>query len=138
MQPSPGVQISDMGNEHIDSIDTPHSAYNTTPPTSGPHVGNIAKWGIHDEQIADEIQIHNLEDGGVIVHYDNERVSQEVISDLEDIVRNYSTLVILEPYSGLNTSIVLTAWNKIDELDDFDEERIKIFINAYKGIDHHN
>lgn len=135
--PSPGTSVADMGNVHIESVDSPHTSYNTIPPTSGPHIGSIASWGIHDEQIADEIQTHNLEDGGVIVHYDPERVSAELIDELKDIVRSYSSSLILEPYEGLNTPIVLTAWGKIDELESFDEQRIKDFINAYRGIDHH-
>ena len=45
--------------------------------------------------------------------------------------------VILEPYANLETPIVLTAWTRIDKLPSLDEQRIKEFISAYKGIDHH-
>jgi len=45
--------------------------------------------------------------------------------------------VILAPYPGLKEKIALTAWSRIDKLDDFDEDRIVGFIEAYIHIDHH-
>ena len=39
------------------------------PPTSGPHYSQLADWGIHDEPISNELQVQNLEDGGVMVQY---------------------------------------------------------------------
>jgi len=37
----------------------------------------------------------------------------------------------------MNARIALTAWTRIDTLNDFDEARIDRFIEAYVGIDHH-
>jgi hypothetical protein len=45
--------------------------------------------------------------------------------------------VILAPYPNLETRIALTAWGRIDTFEDFDEQRIVRFIDAYGGIDHH-
>lgn len=44
---------------------------------------------------------------------------------------------MLAPYPGMDTRIALTAWQRIDRLDEFDEERIERFIHAYRGEDHH-
>lgn len=136
-RPKPGESITSQGNQHLQSADEQHVAYNTTPPTSGPHVGGKADWGVHTEQIQNELQIHNLEDGGVIVHYDPEQVDETTIQTLTDIVNSYRDKVILEPYADLETPIVLTAWTRMDKLTTLDEQRVKDFINAYKGIDHH-
>lgn len=136
-RPHPGEPVVSQGNKHLKSSDEQHVAYNTRPPTSGPHMGGKANWGVHETQIQDELQIHNLEDGGVIVHYDPVKVGETTIQTLTGIVNNYKDKVILEPYADLETSIVLTAWTRIDKLPAFDEQRIKDFINAYKGIDHH-
>ena len=138
-RPKPGESIADLGNEHIESLEAPHAPYNSVPPTSGPHVGGKAVSGVHGEQIPDELQLHNLEDGGVIVHYDPARVSTSMVEELASLVKDYREDVILEPYleSPLPSPIVLTAWGRIDTLESFDRERIRQFIRAYRGIDHH-
>src|SRR2546428_253266 len=65
----PVVELPSLGNEHIQSMFTPHKSYSTDPPTSGPHVPFTTRWGIHKSPIPKEIQTHNLEDGGVIIQY---------------------------------------------------------------------
>ncbi len=138
-RPKPGESIADLGNEHIESEQAPHIPYNSVPPTSGPHVSGKAVSGIHDEQISDELQLHNLEDGGVIVHYDSARVPTSTVEELVSLIKGYRKDVILEPYTkpSLPTPIVLTAWSRIEKMEVFDRERIKQFIKAYRGIDHH-
>ncbi len=131
----PGVAVADLGNEHIPSIDYPHIPYNSDPPTSGPHVTGIASWGIHTRPIPRELQVHNLEDGGVLVQYNCQDCDQ-LIANLAKIVRKYDR-AILAPYPGMDATIALTAWGRIDKFNDFDEKRIVRFIEAYIGVDHH-
>lgn len=142
--PAPNNQteevFEDKGNAHIDDANDAHEAYNSIPPTSGAHVGStIAPWGVHDEQIPDELQVHNLEDGGVIIHYDPVRVDGDTIEKLRAVTNKYASQVILEPYTkpALSSPIVLTAWTHRQELSQLDEKRIEAFIQAYRGIDHH-
>ncbi len=131
-----GTAVADMGNQHIRSVDEPHAPYNSDPPTSGPHVQELANWGVHDKPIPKELQIHNLEDGGVIVQYNCADGCPDVASKLEAIVRKYEH-TILAPYPGMDHTIALTAWGRIDKFDEFDQARIERFIRAYAGIDHH-
>src|SRR5262245_30963291 len=65
----PGERFPDLGNEHIQTASDPHVAYNSDPPTSGAHLPYIAPWGVHTRPIPLELQVHNLEDGGVVVQY---------------------------------------------------------------------
>jgi hypothetical protein len=37
----------------------------------------------------------------------------------------------------MKTRIALTAWTRIDTMDQLDEGRVRRFIDAYRGIDHH-
>jgi len=53
------------------------------------------------------------------------------------VVRRYPTQVVLAPYPTMQHRIALTAWTRLETLDDFDEARIERFIRAYRGIDHH-
>ena len=132
---NPGVKMADQGNRHIPSADTPHDPYNSDPPTSGPHLPYIAPWGVHTEPISKELQVHNLEDGGVMVQYSCD--CPEVAAKLRAIVERYDKHVILAPYPTMKARIALTAWTRLETLDDVDEPRIVRFIEAYRGLDHH-
>ena len=111
--------------------------YNSTPPTSGPHLGSLAQWGVYEEPVPNELQVHNLEDGGVMVQYDCPDGCPELVDQLAEIVEEYDEGVILAPYPGMDSRIALTAWQRIDQFDEFDEERVQRFIRAYAGDDHH-
>ncbi len=131
----PGVKMSDQGNRHLQTAADPHEAYNSNPPTSGPHLPYIAPWGVHTRPIQRELQVHNLEDGGVVVQYNCD--CPDLAAKLGDLVRQYDKHVIVAPYPEMTSTIALTAWTRIDTLSAFDEKRIRRFIEAYRGIDHH-
>jgi hypothetical protein len=135
-RPAPGEFVPSLGNAHIATPETPHQPYNSDPPTSGPHLGYIAPWGVHTRPIPKELQVHNLEDGGVAVQY-RPACADRVLDRLKTIVGRYPDHVLLAPYPGLDRCIALTAWTRLDKLDDVDEGRIVRFIDAYRGIDHH-
>jgi len=131
----PGEKLPDLGNLHIQTASDPHTSYNSEPPTSGPHLPYIAPWGVHTRPIPNELQVHNLEDGGVMLQYNC--TCPELVDKLRGIVSRYDKFVILAPYPGTKTRIALTAWTRLDRFEEFDEKRIVRFIDAYRGIDHH-
>ncbi len=131
----PGTKMPDQGNLHIATETTPHEPYNSDPPTSGPHLPYIAPWGIHTRPIPRELQVHNLEDGGVMVQYNCDCPNE--IATLRDIVAKHDRFVILAPYPQMKSRFALTAWTRIETMDQLDEGRVRRFIDAYKGIDHH-
>ena len=149
----PGQRFPDQGNRHVQTFSEAIPPYNSDPPTSGPHMPYIAPWGIHTEPIPRQLQVHNLEDGGVMVQYNCD--CPDVVAKLRDIVSTYDRHVILAPYPGMKSRIALTAWTRIETLDalappegdeawtrldafdEVDESRIRRFIRAYRGIDHH-
>lgn len=136
---SPGEFVPSLGNRHVGPTAVGLATYNSDPPTSGPHLPSIARWGIHDDPILKELQVHNLEDGGVVVQYNCQKQDAEcqpLAQKLATIARRYNH-VILAPYPGMSPRIALTAWTRIDKLNVFDEKRIVRFIEAYIGIDHH-
>ena len=136
--PIPGEFVPSLGNDHIQTSETPHVAYNSDPPTSGPHLPYIAPWGVHARPIAKELQVHNLEDGGVVVQLQarSARTRSRRDSCSASWIR-YPDHVVLAPYPALDRCIALTAWTRIDKLDELDERRVVRFIEAYRGIDHH-
>lgn len=150
----PGTAVLDQGNFHLSSEDELHAPYNTTPPTSGPHMPGLWRWGISEDPVPDEWQIHNLEDGGVLLQYDCPEGCAELKQQLADFANEIladpslahptsrDTHFILAPHAGIRDAsggkpIALTAWARILYLDAFDREQMLAFIRAYINIDHH-
>ena len=131
----PGMKFPDQGNLHVATTSDPHEPYNSDPPTSGPHLPYIAPWGVHTKPIVNELQVHNLEDGGVVVQYNCD--CPDDVAKLRNIVSKYDRYVILAPYPTMKTRFALTAWTRIETLEQLDEARVRRFIDAYRGIDHH-
>lgn len=132
----PGLAVVSQGNDHVDAPLSTHVAYNSNPPTSGPHTPYLADWGVHKVPVPLEIQVHNLEDGGVMVQYNCVKPCDELVKQLEELTTKYDRLIVA-PYPLMTSKIALTAWQRIETLDSFDEKRINDFIQAYIGKDHH-
>src|SRR3990167_5916853 len=128
-QNKPGVEYPDQGQDHI-APGAPHDQYNSNPPTSGPHYAEAAAWGIYDKELPDEQLIHNLEHGGIWISYKDPNNTQ-LISELKDIVDDYSIKVIMTPRPQNDSPIVVAAWRRLLKLDSFDEKQIKSFIKAF-------
>jgi hypothetical protein len=147
--------VSSQGNIHIDPGSPSPLAYNTVPPTSGPHYGNLAAWKVYrpDEPQRYEQVVHNLEDGGVAIYYQCPEGCPEIVDRLTAIVDPLITAgrhVLLLPnnpqwtengsqplHQDMGAKVALTAWTRILKLDDVDEAKIRAFIEKYEGIDHH-
>lgn len=128
-----GQQFANLGQQHV-AAGAPHAAYNSNPPTSGPHDPSPARWGVYDQPVRDETLVHNLEHGGVVVHYNCPDGCPELVQQLKDLVGQYRSKVILAPRPNRDVPhrITLSAWTWLDGFDDFDAERIRAFIAAHK------
>ena len=134
----PGERFAEQVPTHV-GIDEPHPAYNSVPATSGWHYGEPlapVRWGIHSEFLAEEYRLHNLEHGGVAVHYNCPDGCPDLVAQLTEIVdrsRSESLKVLMSPYPDMGSTIALTAWTFKDEFDEFDEERVKDFILVHES-----
>jgi hypothetical protein len=134
--PSIGEKQADQGNPHITAETDPHPAYNSNPPTSGWHTGgNIGPWGVTTQPIADEITVHNLEHGGVIIHY-RQDLDQATVTQLTNLARQLqgqSPCVLLEPRAvdKLDVPIAVTAWNWLLKLPAYDANQIQSFFQQH-------
>lgn len=142
-----------QGNTHIDYGTQAPISYNSVPPSSGPHYGNLAAWNIYDEPIRYEQLIHNLEDGGVIVYYQCEDGCPELVEQLTETVEPFLRVgrhVVMAPndpswtvngsqplHEDMGARIALVAWQRTLKLDEYDHDTIRAFIERYEGIDHH-
>ncbi len=111
-------------------------AYPSYPPTSGPHWPSPASWGAHTEPVPDERAVHDLEHGGVVASYNN--IPPADLAALTRLVTSYprdrygEIKLLVRPYDRIKSgTIVLTAWNWVDELTGYDEARIRRFMDAH-------
>lgn len=137
----PGELLPSMGNEHLTPGVPFSGTYNSDPPTSGPHWGVAPPFGVNEQPVPKEAQIHALEDGGVVINYDCDLYGGDcgqLKEELEAIARSRQR-VVLAPYEleDAGTPIVLTAWQRMLKLEELDRDKILQFIRVYEGIDHH-
>ena len=132
----PGEAVGQQPSSHIASLTSPHAAYSTDPPTSGPHVGELPAWGVATTPVPKELQVHGLEDGAVIISY-QPNLDTATVAQLTALTNSYSTRIVLTPESGLADPIILTAWGRLQRFPQYDEPGIRRFIDAFRGVDHH-
>mgnify|MGYP003291183493 CR=1 FL=1 len=84
----------------------------------------------------DERAVHNLEHGGVVASYNN--IPAESLAALQRLLTTYprdkfnQVKLVIRPYDRIPAgTIVLTAWNWVDELPAYDEARVIRFLNAH-------
>ena len=113
-----------------------HDPYLSIPPTSGARTRESAAGGVYAEPIANEMQVANLAEGGVIIQYSCDRRAEgceEIVQQLEAIVGGFEGRnVILAPGPAVaDAQIAVSAWGKILKMNKVDEEDIVAFVEAY-------
>jgi hypothetical protein len=145
--PAPGLAFADLGNEHLTSIDEPHIVYNSSPPSSGPHIGSLANWGESEIEVPPELYVHNLEDGGVVLAYSCGSTCSDLVEDLRQVLVDFAGRnLLLMPYQdivdpdGVARPAAAVAWGRVlyfDDLSDGTIEQLEKFIRTFEGVDHH-
>lgn len=126
-----GEEIEDLGSNHItqgDSVTT----YNSNPPTSGPHWPSPAECKIYNEKVPDEAVVHSLEHGAVWVSY-KDAEDKDLVAKLEEVVNRNPGKIILSPRSANDADIALVSWNRLLELEEFDENQITEFVKSNRN-----
>jgi hypothetical protein len=144
----PWVSFESVGNEHLATPDQPHTPYNSSPPSSGPHVGSLVAWQEYEDNVPAELFVHNLEDGGVALTYACPDGCDEVTDVLRSVLADYETdNVLMFPYEdiidpdGIAHAGAAVAWGRVFYFDDFSDpqtrEHLRDFISAFEGINNH-
>lgn len=129
------------GRGHIEGNVASGGPYSVVPATSGAHWfgpttnGGIpapARWGRYDTILPDEVLIHNLEHGGIGLHYSCFDDCPDVIAALDDILPRSPSQYIMSPYPNMPSKIAITSWRHHLYLDEVDTEQILEFIEEYK------
>jgi uncharacterized protein DUF3105 len=93
----------------VPSPDMVVKAWNTNPPTTGPHYGQPAIWGAYDEPLEQARVVHNLEHGGVYIQYGDE-VPEETVAELRSFYDGHRNGTLLAPLPSLGKEIALGVW----------------------------
>ena len=95
---------------HLSTVDAkPNPKWNSSPPSSGPHYQQPAIWGAYDRPIALTLSTHNLEHGGIVVHY-GPRVPAAEQEKLRDFYADDPNGIVLAPLASAGDEIILSAW----------------------------
>jgi hypothetical protein len=87
--------------------------WNSSPPTSGPHWGAPAVWGFYDTPVLLVQTTHNLEHGGVIIHYGPD-VPQAEVDKLRSFYNDDPFGLIVARLPANKDKITLSAWTVPD------------------------
>ena len=128
--PDTSISYPSLGQEHI-AEGAQHVAYNSNPPTSGPHYVSPAPWGVYTNQLPDETLVHNLEHGGIWLSY-QDPTNQDVINQLLDIASKYPSHIIVEPRPQDDSPVAVAAWGHLLKMDTVNYDVIYAFIRRFR------
>jgi hypothetical protein len=109
--------------------------YSTIPATSGDHWSTPTKCGFYDVELRDEIVVHNMEHGNVIITHNLINDSDKTkLHNIHDKLEGNSNWLVTRPDNRITEGhIVMTAWGVLEEFAKIDETGISRFFDTYQG-----
>ena len=83
--------------------------WTTDPPTSGPHYGIAAIFGIYEDELQLARVVHNLEHGGIYILYGDD-VPEATVDQLRAFYDDHQTGTIMARLDRLGDKFALGAW----------------------------
>ena len=125
----PGVRQEDQGGEHI-PVGGSHAPYNSSPPTSGVALRKLGVLGYQERAAPSERFIHNMEHGGIILHYKCPDGCPDEIDQMSEIV-SLTDETILMPNPNMESRFALTAWNWLMTMEVYDDSLARDFVKSH-------
>lgn len=134
----PGEPVPAQGEEHV-ALNYQFT-YNSNPPTSGPHYGSPANWGVYDYEVNDKFFIHNMEHGGVWIAY-RSTLATSTVDDLKAVVQEFGgSKIVMAPRSANDSDIAVAAWTRLLKINlagggitEEQRNQIRAFYRAFKN-----
>ncbi|HEY4768489.1 MAG TPA: DUF3105 domain-containing protein [Candidatus Limnocylindria bacterium] len=133
-----GVRQADDGRGHI-ADGVAGGPYSSTPATSGTHWATPTNWGIYSTALPEELVLHNLEHGGLVIWYQPTALADGDLAALTAYVQTQVASerfkVILTPWGGSDFGhpIAVTSWNWLLYLDTADIDQVRAFLDDHYG-----
>lgn len=118
------------------------TSYRSDPPVSGPHwsYANLPDfgsapiaWGIYTQPIPDEVLVHNIEHGGIVINY-RTSAALEIVQQLVDFIQNQPGGIegfILAPRNNNPAPVTMSAWEYYLNVFQINEPLMQNFISAH-------
>lgn len=100
------------------------------PPVGGVHSPRWQNCGIYDEPLDNKNAVHSMEHGAVWITYQPE-LDVAGVNALRDLVGD-QTYLLMSPYPGLSSPVVLSAWGIQLEVDSAGDELVAEFVSTYR------
>lgn len=149
-----GTHYPSQGHAHLDPGTADTFAYNSNPPTSGPHKELFSDQFVNPNPLPAYVQVHLLEHGNVLLQYSC--ACPDVAASLASLAYVYDSkliapnelqptaaevqqgedeghAVIVAPYPSMHARIALTAWTRLATLQTADKAKIDSFVTEYLG-----
>ena len=130
-----GRQMPEEGYQHVPE-GTP-GTYGHQPPTSGQHWPRWARWEFYTQEVPPELWVHNLEHGGIVILYRCDAPCPDLIQQLRELYDTFPkskhghVKLLTTPYQKLKSRLAILAWTWLDQLDQFDRQRLLRFYQAH-------
>lgn len=118
--------FEDEGQNHLAPNET-FTDYQTNPPTSGPHRAQPAPWGSYRDAPEQETLVHNLEHGGIVIHYKD--LSDADVDRIDAFADSYDNGVISAPNPNIETPVAFAAWRHHQTCEELNFTVIEGFIS---------
>lgn len=119
-----GVQTFKNPAGHVETKVT----YPETPPAGGEHNPAWLNCGVYTEPVPNENAVHSLEHGAIWVTYDPSLSAEDLKTLKAQLPSSY---LVLSPFEGLPSPIVLSGWNVQLEIENADDKRIGTFFTEH-------
>jgi hypothetical protein len=118
--------VDPASSVHVVSGDEP--AYQTDPPTSGPHAPAPVLSGVRDEPLDRPTQVGQLEAGGVLLQYRPDLDAAQ----LAELAGLAGDAVVVVPNPDLPAAVVATAWVTKQTCDAVDVDQLGRFVAEHR------
>ena len=133
-QVKPGPEIEgverppNLGSGHVDPSESVN--YPTPTPTSGAHALASARCGLITDGLPLEFAVHSLEHGVVVVWYRPD-LEESLLPDLQVLLGQWDSHLIVAPNPEISEPIVATAWNRLQRFEDVGPG-LSEFVDVYR------
>jgi hypothetical protein len=134
------VQVPEMPSrnhfpESVRIRDVDPNGYNSVPPTSGQHWPRWSVCGFFNHPLPDELLVHNLEHGNIIVSYNlPDEADVSALRAAVSAIPSSDEIAIVRRYPDIPVGMVaITTWGVLDRMMGVDPERIADFFRRFPG-----